>query len=75
MSYTTGRTATGFPVFVVWCTGQQPGREPDRKGRTVVDLRALNKEVLRDVYPIPTMDDIILLTQGKRIYFLSHPFN
>jgi hypothetical protein len=66
MSYTTGHTSTGFPVFVVWRTVQQPGRPPGRKGRAVVGLRPLNKEVLRDGYPIPTMDNIILLTQGKR---------
>ncbi|KAF9250467.1 hypothetical protein DTO013E5_5507 [Penicillium roqueforti] len=66
MSYTTGHTATGFPVFVVWRTTHRPGREPERKGRAVVDLRPLNKEVVRDIYPIPTMDDILLLTQGKK---------
>ena len=33
---------------------QKPGRESERKGHAVVDLRPLNKEVLRDVYPIPT---------------------
>jgi dUTPase len=66
MSYTTQHTTTGFPVFVVWRTVHKPGREPERKGRAVVDLRPLNKVTERDVYPIPTMDDIILLTQGKR---------
>jgi hypothetical protein len=32
----------------------------------VVDLHPLNNVTQRDVYPIPTIDDIILLTQGKK---------
>ncbi|KAG0159222.1 hypothetical protein PDIDSM_6743 [Penicillium digitatum] len=66
MSYTTEHTATGFPVFVVWRVVQHPGREPERKGRAVVDLRPLNKVVQRDIYPISTIDDIVLLTQRKQ---------
>ncbi len=66
MTYTTQHTSTGFPVFVVWRTVQRPGREPERQGRAVVDLRPLNKVTVRDVYPVPTQNDIILLTQGKR---------
>ena len=40
--------------------------EPERKGRVVVDLRPLNKVTIRDIYPVPTQNDIVLLTQGKR---------
>lgn len=59
MSYTSRHTQTGFSVFVVWRTVHKPGREPERKGRAVVDLRPLNKVTLKDVYPNPTMSGII----------------
>lgn len=66
MSHTPNDTMTGFPVFVVWWTTHEPSEEPQRKGRAVVDLRGLNKVTVRDVYPIPCQDDILLLTNDKR---------
>lgn len=51
----------GCPVFVVWRMV-----EGKRKGRVVVDLRALNDLVIPDVYPMPSQDDILSYIRGKK---------
>ncbi|KAJ5232494.1 hypothetical protein N7468_005450 [Penicillium chermesinum] len=59
-------TPSGYPVFVVWKwkTDDKGGRQ--RIGRVVVDLRAQNRLVVKDIYPLPTQADIIAITQGKQ---------
>ena len=52
---TTQATPFCFPVFVV-----HKGVE----GRPVVDIRALNQVVIRDAYPLPPQDDVIILVAG-----------
>jgi hypothetical protein len=53
-------TPFGSPIFVVWRTvhGQ-------RKGRIVVDLRALNKVTVPDAYPLPLQSEVIRKIRGK----------
>jgi hypothetical protein len=65
MSYATGHTPSAYPVFVVWRSVPQPDGTTLRKARVVVDIRGLNKITVPDVYPIPTLDDIPAMVQGK----------
>ncbi len=62
MSWTKKATPFSFPVFVVWRT------MPDgsRKGRAVVDIRALNKITLPDAYPVPSQADILAAVKGSK---------
>ena len=64
MEYTTQPTPFGWPVFVVWRTIEQSGKDPVRKGRVVVDIRGLNKITLTDTYPLPLQSDIISQVAG-----------
>ncbi|PPJ59008.1 hypothetical protein CBER1_11528 [Cercospora berteroae] len=65
MSYTTQPTPFGFPVFVVWKTTEVDGQTV-RKGRAVVDIRGLNKLVVKDSYPLPRQEDIVTALKGSR---------
>ena len=59
MKWTKKSTPFSFPCFVVW------KQTPDgRKGRVVIDIRALNRITIPDAYPIPLQDDIICLVAG-----------
>ena len=50
MAWTKKATPFSFPVFVVW----RKMLDGSRKGRAVVDIRALNKITLPDAYPVPS---------------------
>lgn len=63
-SWTTEATPHGYPVFVVWRTIYHPGREPERKGRVVVDIRGLNKIAQPDSYPMQQQSNITSAVQG-----------
>lgn len=54
------RTPFSYPVFVVW--RNLPNGE--RKGRVVIDIRALNKISQSDTYPLPRQSDIIAAVAG-----------
>lgn len=60
MSWSNDPTPFSFPCFVIWKTN------PDgtRKGRTVVDIRALNKISVPDAYPIPSQEKILASMRG-----------
>lgn len=64
MEWTTRPTPHGYPVFVVWKTVYHVGKEPERKGRVVVDIRGLNKITETDAYPIPLQSEITAAVQG-----------
>ncbi|SLM41024.1 probable transposable element [Lasallia pustulata] len=57
---TTESTPFTYPCFVVW-KNLADGR---RKGRVVVDIRALNKITLPDAYPVPSQSDILSAVSG-----------
>ena len=58
-SWSKHPTEHSYPVFVVWRDTPQ-----GRKGRVVVDLRALNDMAVNDSYPLPLQSDIISLISG-----------
>lgn len=64
LSWTTEATPYGFPVFVVWRTIHMPGQDPIRKGRTVIDIRGLNKVAVPDGYPMPLQSDVTSSVSG-----------
>ena len=57
LSWTSRPTKYGFPAFVVWKTVRLPGKDPERKGRVVIDIRGLNKVTIPDSYPMPLQSD------------------
>lgn len=54
-------TPFGAPVFVVWRTVKGVA-----KGRVVIDMRALNKVVVPDNYPLPLQETMINCLRGKK---------
>lgn len=66
MEWTSEATPYGHPAFVVWRTIQLPGKEPEMKGRTVVDIRGLNRITEPDSYPMQQQSDITSAVQGCR---------
>ena len=59
MEWTATATPFSFPCFVVW-----KDTEDGRKGRVVVDIRALNKITMPDTYPVPSQAEILSLLRG-----------
>ena len=49
-----------YPCFVVWKTKA----DSTRKRHTVIDIRALNKIILSDAYPMPLQAYILADVQG-----------
>lgn len=64
LEWTDKSTPFSFPCFVVY-----RGPPDKRKGRVVIDIRALNEVTLPDAYPIPLQADIIQAVHGAA--FLS----
>ena len=60
--WTNQSTPFSYPVFVVWKTLANG----ERKGRPVVDIRALNDLIVPDAYPLPLQSDVIASLQGCR---------
>ena len=60
MEWTTESTPFTYPCFVVW-KNLADGR---KKGRVVVDIRALNKITLPDAYPVPSQSNILSAVSG-----------
>ena len=67
-----------------WCALIVPVVRPGRKRvRTYVDLRKLNKNTVRDKYPLPTLDDIlhklskssVFSGHGRRSWFWQFSFD
>ena len=56
MEWTTTATPFSFPCFVVWKDAPDGG---ERKGRVVVDIRALNKITMPDAYPVPSQSEVL----------------
>ena len=64
MQWTKGFTKYKYPVFIVWRTVNLLGKQPERKGKVVVDIRGLNKITESDAYPMFLQSDIISAVQG-----------
>ena len=60
MSWSSKATPFSFPCFVVWRTNA----DGTTKGRTVVDIRALNQISVPDAYPVPSQEDILACISG-----------
>lgn len=59
MEWTSTATPFSFPCFIVWKeTAQGP------KGRVVIDIGALNKITVPDVYPVPSQSEILALLRN-----------
>lgn len=63
LEWTSEATEYGFPVFVVWKTVKEDGRDI-QKGRPVIDIRALNAIAKGDAYPMQTQSDMISRMAG-----------
>ena len=51
-----------------WCSGIVPIPKKSGAVRICVDLKALNESVLREVYPLPTVDDLLGQLTGATIF-------
>ena len=51
-----------------WCSGMVPVPKRSGKVRICVDLKPLNQNVLREIHPIPKVDDILAQLSGAKIF-------
>ncbi|RDL33672.1 uncharacterized protein BP5553_08040 [Venustampulla echinocandica] len=61
LRWTSESTPFTFPCFVVW---KKSDAATPRKGRVVIDIRALNHITMPDAYPIPSQADILAAIAG-----------
>lgn len=60
IDWTAEATPFSFPYFIVW----KAIADGTRKGRVIVDIRALNKITMPDAYPVPSQAEILALLKG-----------
>ena len=65
MAFATRHTPSAHPVFVVYRDIVDDKGNQTTKERVVVDLRNLNAESVKDLYPLATQDEIIHLVKGN----------
>lgn len=51
-----------------WCAGMVVVPKSSGKVRICVDLKPLNQSVLREVYPLPTTDEILAQVSGAKLF-------
>ena len=51
-----------------WCSGIVSVPKKSGAVRICVDLKALNESVLREVYPLPTVDDLLGQLMGATVF-------
>ena len=51
-----------------WCSGIVPVPKKSGAVRICIDLKALNESVFREVYPLPTVDDLLGQLTGATIF-------
>lgn len=60
-----------------WCAGMVVGPKKDNKVRICVDLKKLNENVMREVHPLPKVDETLAQLSGARVFSKldcqSHP--
>ena len=61
MEWTSESTPFTYPCFVVW----KALPDGERKGRVVVNIKALNKITMPDAYPVPAQSDILSAISGS----------
>lgn len=59
LSPATSHTPLVYLVFIIQKTITDQNGQTKEKGRVVIDLYGVNKEVILDLYPIPIQEDII----------------
>ena len=52
----------------LWCAGMVPVPKRNGKVRICVDLKRLNESVLREVFPLPEVDDALAQLSGAKIF-------
>ena len=52
----------------MWCAGMVPVPKKNGKIRICVNLKRLNESLLREVYPLPQVDDALAQLTGARIF-------
>ena len=62
------RVITKANVSTEWCAGMVV--VPKKSGKVIicVDLKALNDNILREVYPIPKVDEILAPLAGETVF-------
>ena len=51
-----------------WCAGMVVVPKKSGKVRICVDLKPLNKSIMRETYPIPKVDDTLAQLTGARVF-------
>ena len=64
----SSRIISRVDVPTPWCSGIVPVPKKSGAVRICVDLKALNESVLREVYPLPTVDDLLGQLTGATVF-------
>ena len=51
-----------------WCAGMVVAQKPNGAICICVDLKPLNESVLREVYPLPRVDEILTQLSRSRVF-------
>ena len=51
-----------------WCAGMVAVPKPNGSVRICVDLRPLNQNVMRETFPLPTVDDVLAQLNGATVF-------
>ena len=52
-----------------WCSGMVPVLKKSGAVRICVDLQRLNQSVLREVHPLPRVEETLAQLSGAKIFF------
>ena len=52
-----------------WCAGMVVVPKKTGKVRIYIDLKPLNQSVLREVHPLPKVDDTLAQLAGAKVFF------
>ena len=52
----------------MWCAGMVPVPKKNEKIRICINMKRLNESMLREVYPLPQVDDALAQLTGARIF-------
>ena len=55
-------------TLTLWCSGMVEVTKKDKTVRICADLKALNANVLREIHPLPKVDETLAQLAGDKIF-------
>jgi hypothetical protein len=71
MDFPDNHILSDHPVFVVWRVSIENGKEKLKFG-VITNNQDLSQEAVPDVYPLPSQEEILILTSGAKYITIIH---